>query len=106
MTTATMRQQATSLRKTSLRILKNRLLSVRFSKNESPVRVNQGGGWDRGSALEFLSEHELNYVQGNEDAQRFKFRQQILTRPAGELQIMDQQFPRGVDLVVLSEART
>lgn len=77
---------------------------MRFSKTESPVRVNEGGGWDRGTALEFLTEHELGYKVANDDERRFRFRQKILTRPPGQLQIVDDQFPRGVDLVL--EART
>jgi hypothetical protein len=52
------------------------------------------------SALEFLNDHDLNYVKGTEDSTRFRFKQRILTAPCGELQIMDSQFPRGVDLVL------
>jgi hypothetical protein len=96
-----MRQQATSLRKTTLATLKDRLLSVRFNKDTSPTRVNKGGGWDRSSALEFLMEHELNYITGSDDEKRFKFRQKILTRPSGPLEIRDEQLPRGVDLVLV-----
>jgi hypothetical protein len=73
---------------------------VRFSKTESPERVNKGGGWDRSNALHFLSEHELNYIVGSDDEKRFKFRQRILNRPTGELEIYDEQMPRGVDLVL------
>lgn len=83
-----------------LRGLKERLLTVRFSKTESPARVNESAGWDRMSALEFLSDHDLNYVKGTEDSTRFRFKQRILTAPCGELTIMDDQFPRGVDCVL------
>jgi hypothetical protein len=64
------------------------------------MRINKGGGWDRSSALEFLMEHELNYIVGSDNEQRFKFRQRILTEVPGELEILDENMPRGVDLVL------
>ncbi len=68
------------------------------------MRVNKGGGWDRSSALEFLMEHEMNYIVGSEDQKLFKYKQRILTSPAGELEILDRNMPRGIDLVM--EKRT
>jgi hypothetical protein len=76
---------------------------VRFNKAESPSRVNKGGGWDRGNALAFLNEHELNYITGADTEKHYKFRQRKLHAPVGQLEIYDEQMPRGVDLVL--EAR-
>lgn len=73
---------------------------MRFSKSESPQRVNHGDGWDRSNALVFLDDHDLPFKSVDEDADRFKFRQRLLKRPLGELEIMRDQFPRGVDIVL------
>ena len=73
---------------------------MRFSKTESPHRVNHGEGWDRTSALIFLDDHDLPFRSIDEDADRFKFRQRVLSQPLGDLQIVEDQFPRGVDVVL------
>jgi len=73
---------------------------VRFSKTESPARINHGEGWDRSHALVFLDDHELPFRSLDEDASRYKFRQRMLGKPLGDLEIVDDQFPRGVDVVL------
>ena len=80
--------------------MKDRLLSVRFNKSESPARINHGGGWDRSNALAFLDDHDLPFRSIDEDDRRFKFRQRLLSKPLGELEIVHDQFPRGVDVVL------
>jgi len=78
----------------------DRLHSVRFSKTESPARVNHGEGWDRSNALVFLDDHELPFRSLDEDADRYKFRQRVVKGPLGKIQIVDDQFPLGVDVVL------
>lgn len=73
---------------------------MRFSKTQSPQRINHGGGWDRSSALAFLDDHELPFRSLDEDEGLFKFRQRTLSKPLGDLEIMEAQFPRGVDVVL------
>ena len=73
---------------------------MRFSKTESPHRINHGEGWDRSNALMFLDDHDLPFRSIDEDSNKFKFRQRVLTGPLGEVQIVDDQFPRGVDVVL------
>ena len=73
---------------------------MRFSKSESPHRINHGEGWDRSNALAFLDDHELPFRSIDEDGGKFKFRQRVLKAPLGDIQIMNDQFPRGVDIVL------
>ena len=89
-----------SLRKASLAKVRDRLVSVRFNKSASPARINHGGGWDRSNALAFLDDHDLPFKSIDEDDRRFKFRQRPLNKPLGAIEIVDNQFPRGVDVVL------
>lgn len=45
-------------------------------------------------------EHEMNYILGTDCTKMFRFKQKVLTEPAGELEIYAKNMPRGVDLVV------
>ncbi len=73
---------------------------MRFSKSKSPHRINHGDGWDRSNALAFLDDHDLPFRSIDEDRGRFKFRQRVIGEPLGELEIVNDQFPRGVDVVL------
>ncbi len=73
---------------------------MRFSKSDSPHRINHGEGWDRSNALAFLDDHDLPFRSIDEDRARFKFRQRVMGQPLGELEIVNDQFPRGVDIVL------
>lgn len=95
-----MRELAVSLRKASLAKVKDRLLSVRFNKDASPARINHGSGWDRSNALAFLDDHDLPFRSIDEDDRRFKFRQRLLNKPLGAIEIVADQFPLGVDVVL------
>ena len=99
-TTTEMRDLATNLRKDSLERVKNRLLSVRFNKAESPSRINHGAGWDRTEAMSFLADHDLPFRSITEDGARLKFRHRLISKPLGDIDIVDDQFPRGVDMVL------
>ena len=80
--------------------VKDRLLSVRFDKAASPARINHGDGWDRSEAMSFLADHDVPFKSIEEDGDRLKFRQRVVTKPLGDIDIVDDQFPRGVDMVL------
>ncbi len=76
---------------------------MRFSKSESPQRINRGEGWDRTHALLFMDEHGVPFRGMHEDHDCVKFRHRALERPSGTLTKRTDTLPRGV-AVMLTEA--